>query len=166
MDLVTPHLTTSIAEVAEDGSFQEFKAACPSGIAFVPEPIDRQRTTKGLKSDYGDFMKWLRTAHPGLPIALPPDCPKIMLRSAEVWLPLVFLASDTSVQVFLGMVGNYLYDRAKGALKGEVPRVHLSLVYEDHRAGKAKRFDFAGDASELQKVIRRFDARNFFTDAP
>lgn len=166
MDLVQSHLVTSVVDVIDDATYRQFLGTTTSGLAFPPESVS-QNGTIGLKPDYGDFLKWLKTTHPQVAVTLPPaESPKAVLRSADIWLPLVYLAGDTSVQIFLNMAASYLYDCSKGILKGDVPRVHLSVVYEDHQAGKTKRLEFTGNADELNKVIKKFDPNNFFNDAP
>jgi hypothetical protein len=155
---------TSVTDVVDDTGHRQFLATCSTGIAFVPEPIGDQDVL-GLKADYGDFSKWLAAEHPRLVVTVPPDTSKIILHNADIWLPLVYLAADTSIQVFLNMVASYLYERAKGALKNEQPgRVHLSAEYQDWRAGKTKRLEFSGDSDALAKVIKRFDLKNFFDE--
>ncbi len=164
MNLVQSHLVTSVVEVADDAAYRQFFGNLATGLALLPEPVGQDGTV-GLKSDYGDFLKWLTVTHPRVALTLPPsESPKVVLRSADIWLPLVCLASDTSVQIFLNMAASYLYDCSKSALKGDAPRVHLSVVYEDRQAGKTKRLNFTGNADELNKVIKKFDPNNFFSD--
>lgn len=164
MNLVQSHCATSVVEVTEDTVYRQFAETVATGVAFLPEPTGHDGVI-GLKPDYGDFLKWLTATHPQVALTLPPDSRKVVLRSADIWLPLAYLASDMSVQVFLNMAASYLYDRSKGILKGDSPRMHLSIVYEDRKAGKTKRLDFAGNADELSKVVKKFDPNNFFNDA-
>lgn len=153
----------TVRDVEDDSDFQNFIATGALGLRFVPEPTGHQGAI-GLLSDYGDFAKWLAQQHPEVPATVASDAPKVVLRNSNVWLPLVHLAADTSVQVFLNMAASYLYDRAKGALKHETPKIHLSIVYQDKTAGKTKRFEFSGDAEALGKAVKRFDLDNFFDD--
>lgn len=164
MNLIQSHCETSVVDVIDDAAYRRFVEGLTTGVAFLPEPVG-QDGTYGLKPDYGDFLKWMAATHPQVALTLPPESPKVVLRSADIWLPLAYLAGDTSVQIFLNMAASYLYDCSKGILKGDAPRVHLSVVYEDRHTGKTKRLDFTGDADELNKVIKKFDPNNFFSDA-
>lgn len=74
------------------------------------------------------------------------------------------LSSDVSVQFYLNLVANYVYDKLKGALKGEKIRVRFSAVYEEPKTGVIKRFDFEGDEQALAKTIKRFDLNRFLDD--
>jgi|GEM_PF-985423 len=164
MDLVDNHLVRSVVDVDDAQPFQQFIADTASGIAVVPEVLASGGLPR-LKPDGGDFLKWLMSAYPEVNITPPPDSPKIVLHSADVWLPLMYLASDTSVQVALGIITNYLYDRMKGSLKSDRSVVDFSIVYEDRQSQKIKRLNFKGTAEDLAQVMKKFDANNFFNDA-
>jgi hypothetical protein len=156
-----PKLLVSTLE--DDSEYQAFVSEGGQGLRFVPDarsPGDPATLT----SDFGDFAKWVRQQSPSLRISVPADAPKLVLRSADVWLPLVYLASDTSLQLFLNMAASYLYDKAKGALKNDQARIHMSAIYHDKQAGKTKKFEFSGDADALAKAIKKFDLNNFFDD--
>lgn len=142
--------------------YNDYLNSTISGVRFIPEPYSGDTPT--LKADSGDFAKWLKSHFPELPLALPGPTPKVMLHSAEIWLPLVCLAADTSMQVFLNMAASYLYDKAKGALKTDQPRIHMSVLYQDKKEGRTKKFEFSGDQQALAKAIKRFDLDNFFHD--
>lgn len=151
--------------VEDDADYREFADATRVGIRFISE-AQYGGSPSSLKADFGDFAKWIRCMESDLPLEIPVGVPKISLHGADVWLPLVQLAADTSMQVFLNMAASYLYDKAKGVLKNEVPRVHMSVVYQDKKQGKLKKFEFSGDHEALTKAIRRFDLDNFFHEKP
>lgn len=157
-----PMLTVSTLK--EDAEYRAFLAD-GQGLRFVPEPYSPD-TLPSLPLDSGDFAKWVRQHNPSLAISIPTATPKVLLRNADIWLPLVYLASDISVQVFLNMAASYLYDKAKGSLKNEQPRVHMRAVYQDKQSGTTKEFEFHGDADALAKAIKKFDLNNFFDEAP
>ncbi|MBT3068395.1 hypothetical protein [Rhodoferax sp. U11-2br] len=148
----------------EDAAFSEYFGTTQAGIRIVPEPYGDSGSS--VKAEAGDFAKWVRSKHPEVPVLLPESVPKIVLHGAEVWLPLVYLAGDISMQVFLNMAASYLYDNAKGSLKTDQPRIHMSVVYQDKKLGKTKRFEFSGDGEALSKAIKRFDLDNFFDAGP
>jgi hypothetical protein len=132
-----------------------------TGVTFVPRSVHGKPV---LEADVGDFAKWLRQSNPDLAVSLPDETGRLDQRSNELWLPLMLLASDTSVSVMLGIVANYLYDRAKGLLASDKQKIHLSLVYEDEVAGKTKKLTYSGDPEGLAKVMKKFDANRFLDD--
>lgn len=91
-----------VATLEDDSEYQAFLSQEGRGLRFVPEPSS-PASPPSLASDFGDFAKWIRQHEPSIPISVPADTPKLLLRNADVWLPLVYLASDTSVQIFLNM---------------------------------------------------------------
>lgn len=147
----------------EDSAFRAFLAKNPSGLELVAEQYGEGKEV-ALKAEAGDFVKWLRTRNPQLRVALETTSPKLVLRSGDIWLPLVFLASDITLPVYLNLVASYLYDKMRGALKGERTRIHLCAEFEDKTNGKIKRFTFDGDAEALQKAIKRFDLNEFLDE--
>lgn len=148
-----------------DSACHAFADSTRAGLRFIAE-TQYGVSAASLKADFGDFAKWIRLQQPDLVIQIPEGTPKIALHGADVWLPLIQLAADTSMQIFLNMAASYLYDRAKGALKTDTPRVHMSVIYQDKKQGKTKKFEFSGDHEALTKAIKRFDLDNFFRDNP
>lgn len=134
-----------------------------NGIVIVPESYGEVGSSV-VKADAGDFIKWLKTESPNIETHNDIEVPKLVLRSGDYWLPLVYLANNIALPVYLNLVANYLYDKARGALKGDTTRVHLSAVYEDKEAGVFKKFDFEGDTESLQKAIKRFDLNKFLDE--
>lgn len=151
-----------VVDVTDDTAYRQF-AASNKGLALVPEEYGEKNELL-LKSDGGDFTKWLRAAHPDVPAVVQGQAPKLVLRSGDYWLPLVFLASDIALPVYLNIVASYLYEKMKGALKNDPTRVHLSVMYEDKESGKVKRFNFEGDAEALQKAIKKLDLNKFLDE--
>lgn len=154
--------TLTVHPISEDSAFSEYFKSTKAGVRFVPEPYSS--SVPSIKADSGDFAKWLRNQRPELPIFFPESVSKVVLHGADVWLPLMYLAGDTSMQVFLNMVASYLYDKAKGSLKTDQTRVHMSVVYKDKTQGITKKFEFSGSQDTLAKAIKRFDLDNFFDD--
>ena len=159
-----PKEVAEVITIDDDPEFQRFIETNPVGLAIVPKRW-RDYPEPVLPPDAGDFAKWLRANAPVSVKVIETD-KRLVLHSAEFWLPLVFLASDVSVQVYLNMVASYLYDKLKGALKGDAaPRVHLSAEYVETPDGRViKRFNFDGDLDTLKKVTKRFDLNKFLDD--
>ena len=164
-DSLEPTDSISVSDVSDDDIIRQEIASVNSGVVVLPESVGDDGIV-GIESDGGDFLKWLSSTQPGLEIKVPQDATKIILRSAEIWLPIIYVASDTSVQVFLNLVSSYIYEKCKGLLNGETARVTFSLVYETKKDRRLKRLEFSGDFAELQKIAKKFDINNFFEDAP
>lgn len=159
--------TKEVIEVltVDDPEFERFIETNPNGLAIVPARW-RDYPEPVLPPNSGDFAKWLRAKNPSVSVQVIKTDKRLLLHSGDYLLPLVFLASDVSVQVYLNMVASFLYDKLKGALKGEPPpRVHLSAEYIETPDGCViKRFNFDGDMDALDRAIKRFDANKFLDD--
>lgn len=163
MSQLEPKEVCKVITVEDDADFRGYLGANPSGLVMLAEPWG-DRPEPVMRQDAGDFVKWLKVNAPSIPVEVRKTEQRLFLQSGDCWLPLAFLASDVSVQIYLNMVASYLYDKLKGALKGEKPRVHLSAVYEDKANNTVKRFDFEGNIEALQRVIKRFDLNKFLDD--
>ncbi len=130
---------------------------------MVPE-ISGHKKQLSLKADAGDFAKWIRVNQPECKVELPKVESLLVLRNSDCWLPLVYLATDVALPVYLNIVSTYIYDKMKGALVGETVRIHLSAMYEDKKAGIVKKFVFTGDREALESAIRKFDVNEFMND--
>jgi hypothetical protein len=117
-----------------------------------------------LRSAGGDFAKWLRHNAPTIPVEVQKSDQRLVLRSADYWLPLVFLAGDVALPMYLNLVSNYIYEKMKGALKGDRTRIRFSAMYQDVSTGVIKRFDFDGDRESLKQAIKKLDPNAFFSD--
>jgi len=111
-------------ELDDDSDFRIFLEKQPIGIAVVHEGY-RDIEGSVAQPDSGDFVKWVRANKPDINIDVPTYDKQLVLRSNDYWLPLVFLASDITLPIYLNLVANYLYDKSKGLLKGETQRVDL-----------------------------------------
>jgi len=129
--------------------FEEFYSSS-NGIKIVPEFYNGTQE-KVLQRDSGTFAKWIHKNHTEINIDYDPNIKKISLHNNEYWLPLVYLASDTSVQIYLGLVINFLYDKLKGSLKEEKAKVNFSFEYKEGET--YKHFSYSGDVEGLKKFI-------------
>jgi hypothetical protein len=162
--LFEPKETAEVTTINDDPEFQRFIETNPVGLAIVPEQW-RDYPEPVLPPNAGDFAKWLRAYAPSVSVQIIKTEKRLLLHSADYWLPLVFLASDVSVQIYLNMVASFLYDKLKGALKGDTTRVHLSAEYEETPdGGVIKRFNFDGDMDALDRVMKRFNVNKFLDD--
>ena len=69
-----------------------------------------------------------------------------------------------TLPLYLNLVANYIYEKMKGALKGDKARMRFSAMYEDTATGIIKRFDFAGDEEALKNAITELHSNDFFRD--
>jgi hypothetical protein len=119
-----------------------------------------------LPNDEGDlnpetynFAKWVKKHRQDVSIQVAKAKGTTALKSSDFWLPLVFLASDVTLQIYLNIVSSYVYDMARGALKHDKGAVHLAAIYHDTASGKMKRFKYKGSVKGLETI--KFDANKF-----
>jgi len=161
MDVLEPKEICEISTLDEMQDFKNYLDSNPSGFKIVATEYP-DCAGLVLYSETGNFHKWVRRNKPGIHIEVQQADKRLTLRSGEYWLPLVFLANDVTLQIYLGIVANYLYDMMKGALKGEKQRVHLTAIFESNPEGTFKKFSFEGDIESLEKAITKFNLKKFY----
>lgn len=134
------------------------KVSTPSiGISFPVEKFSKEGVS-AVKSETGNFAKWLKAKNPELKIEMPTKEPKLILRNSDYWMPLAFLGSDIGLPIYLNMVSSYIYDCVKnGLLKGETTNVHVETVYTDKKQGVVKKFKYSGSLTGLQSLTAKMD---------
>jgi len=155
-----PENVCQVTQVVEDESFRDFLSRGEPGLAVVAEPFhDIEQPL--LRSDGGDFTKWLRDEHPDIVVEIP-SADYLVLQSSDVWLPLVFVATNIGLPVYLNLVSAYLSDRMKGNLESDKTPAHLSVEFLDGQSGSVKRLDFAGSPDSLRELAEKIDLNGFF----
>lgn len=129
-----------------------------SGIKVIPRPYS-SINEKTLFRDTGSFMKWLKI-NKNINIDYDSNVKKVSLNNNDFWFSLVYLASDTTLQIYLDLVVTYIYDKLKGSLQGEknTTTVHLSAQYKE--GNKIKEFTYNGPL----EGIKKFDPNKFFAE--
>jgi len=126
-----------------------------NGVFFRAKAKASGGTKPVLSSEAERFGKWIKQQHKEVQISIQ-KAPTLSLHSQEFWMPFVILASDYSIQVYLGLVTSYIYDRLKGSLKQDRHTVHLSVVYQE-ASGKFKRFEYKGSVEGLKACVKPVD---------
>ena len=130
-------------------------------ILCIPESVGRQSRHKVIMPQTYNFAKWVRKNKTDIAIDVAESEGIKSLHSHDFWIPVVILASDMSVQVFLNLVSSFIYDRIKGALKHDKTDVHVQVYYEETPHGTIKRFSYDGSVEGFEKVARRFKINKF-----
>jgi hypothetical protein len=130
-------------------------------ILCIPENITKQSSYNIVMAETYDFAKWLRKKRQDISIDVTQSEGIKSLHSNEFWMPIVILASDMSVQVFLGIVSSYIYDRIKGALKHDKSDIHVQAYYKETPDEVIKKFSYDGSVEGFEKVAKKFNVNKF-----
>jgi hypothetical protein len=133
-----------------------------TGIKIVPVAYNGC-VEKVLHRDSGSFAKWICKNHTDINIEYDPSAKKISLHNNEFWLPLVYLASDTSAQIYIGLVTNFIYDKLKGVLSRERNKAKVNFSFEYKDGDKHKAFNYSGSVEGLEK-FNTIDINKFFEE--
>lgn len=133
-----------------------YKIEADFDVAIIPQDYPDSETPV-LMPDAGDFAKWLKRAHPKINLYYDTPRTRIVLRAADYWLPLVVLANDVTLPIYLNLVSSYIYEKMKGTLRADTSKVHIEAVFADTNSGVYKRFKYDGDVTGLEKVMKKVD---------
>jgi len=148
-------------EVIEDDSDLATLQHNVKGILCVPEDIMNKSQPNVLTPQTYDFAKWVRRNKQDICIDVAKSEGIKGLHSHEFWIPVAILASDISIQIFLGLVSSYIYDRIKGALKHDKTSIHLQAYYKETPEGVIKKFSYNGSIEGFEKITKKFNVNKF-----
>ncbi len=152
--------TVNIETINNLQEYNPFLMSNQKGILCIPAAsLDSSRQHVVLPETY-NFAKWIRKNRKDINIDVLPSKGVQHLRSSDFWMPIVLLASDVSLQVYLGLVTSYLYDVIRGALKHDKATVHVEAIYKDSK-GTIKKFSYSGSVEGLGKTIKKIDINKF-----
>jgi hypothetical protein len=160
-NIFEPKDTHKIEAISDKHEFMSFIEKNPKGILCVPENVTKQSSHNVVMPQTYDFAKWVIKNKKDIAIDVSQSEGVKSLHSNDFWMPIVFLASDVSVQVFLGLVSSYIYDRIKGALKHDKATVHVEAYYKETTEGVAKKFSYEGSIEGFEKVAKNFNLNKF-----
>jgi len=152
------HLDEYLAQVQSKGAVEQ------QGILVLPTENWRKTGATVFMPETFSFVKWVRQNDAignRVNVATLEESKTADLRSIDYWFPLVYLFSDVSLQIYLNMVANYLYDRLKGALQSDKHTVDLEVLTEDKKAGRVKKFSYHGSYDGLKEIIKKIDVNEF-----
>lgn len=149
-----------IVDANDDTRYTEFLSKKPQGITMIAEAED-ENGVPILKSDAGDFNKWLSLAQPDLKVDTP-TAEHLILHHADIWLPLIYLSENITLSIFQELVSRYIYDRLRGALTTDNPRIHVSAEFIDEKTKTQKRFNYEGDAKSFDEKLKALTDNDFY----
>jgi len=160
-NIFEPKDTYKIEVINDNPELISFMQENPKGILCVPENVTKQSQYNVVMPQTYDFAKWIKKNRKDITIDVAESEGIKSLHSYDFWMPIVILASDMSVQVFLGLVSSYIYDRIKGALKHDNANVHVQAYYKETSEGVIKKFSYEGSVEGFKNVAKKFNINKF-----
>ena len=158
MKLLADKIEYKDADLNDGNSFKKYVGTNPTGLKIVHAKRGDNIVEQG---ETGNFVKWLRINNKNINVEYERGTSKLIMESHEIWFPLVFLANNIALPIYLNIVANYLCEKSKGLLQGENIQAHLNLIHEDKKTGKIKRLNFSGNHEALNSVIEKINLNKF-----
>ena len=137
------------------------------GVLALPSPNWRGTDDCVFLPETFNFVKWAkynRDIGAQISIAEVEKTKVADLRSHDFWLPIVYLFSDVSLQIYLGMVSSYLYDKLRGALQNESHTVDIEAYVEDKEKGQIRKFSYHGSYKGFEKIAKKINVNDLLDE--
>lgn len=157
--MVDKEVPFTLVEIEPKEKFAKF-IGDSEGI-FLSSVADFRECSEVMMPDTYRFAKWLKKNKPDLNIEIDKCENVIDLKSVEIWLPLIFLATNVVLPLFLNLVYDYLKSVFRGKLSEDDSKVHFRVIYKEK--DKFKEFKYNGPVEGL-KNIKQFDINDFMNE--
>ena len=125
---------------------------------IVAVPIKRSNNNYYFAQETIDFIKYCRQHDSEHAYdVLADDVEVLSLHSFDIWMPVLYIASNYLLPVALGLVSNYIWDKLKGREK-EPANVDVTFIVEEN--GTKKTIHYSGDAKTFQEKFEKIDINN------
>lgn len=103
-----------------------------------------------------DFVKFCRgnDQSTSIDILTEGDINVRSLHSFDIWLPVIFIASNVLLPFVVNLVSNFIYDKMKGR-EHEDANVNVDIIIKNGK--KEKRIHFDGDAKSFRDLMEKID---------
>lgn len=124
-----------------------------NNIVLIPQFYPRDGINKAFAYDTVSFYKYTKIKQKYASIGTytcEEPIPTLALHSNEIWLPVIWIASNILLPTTLNLISNYIWSRMS-CLKGENHIVHFHLITED-KEGILKKIKYDGPIEGLEKI--------------
>lgn len=128
-----------------------------AAVIILPEAQAEDGTRFMFRPDTGDVARYLAEEPSGIlsvEIASTDDeYAELALHGAELWLPTLLFASTNAhaINLTIGVLSNYIYDRIRGYLDREV-RVHSKIYVNAQKGTLSVTYD--GPADSFERIMK------------
>lgn len=124
-------------------------------ILILPSP--HKNSKYYFAQEAVSFVKYCRSINNDVKMDILADDDKIEIRdlhSFDIWMPIIWIASEILLPVATGLVANYIYERMKGREKEDCT-VKVSFIVRDGK--KTKELHYDGDAKAFKETFEKID---------
>lgn len=80
------------------------------------------------------------------------------LHSFDIWLPVIWVATNVLLPFAVNLVSNYIYDKLKGREEDDEAQVEVTFIVK--RKKEEKRLHYKGDAKTFKEAFDKIDLNN------
>jgi len=127
-------------------------------IDIMAVPIKYKENEYYFAQETIDFIKYCRQSDQNhtYDVLADGDIKVRSLHSFDLWLPVIFIASEVLFPIAINIVSNYIWDKSKGREK-EDKKVDITFIIKDKKNKKKKKIHYNGNADDFKKVFEKID---------
>lgn len=135
---------------------QKIKEQCmEQEILIMPESQDENGSV--FAQEAISFYKFVKSSDPNIKMDFYADRESIQeraLHSFDIYMPIIFVATNILLPFVVGLVTNYVYDKMKGR-EHEECTVKVKFIVQKGKTKKELTYD--GPAKEFEKAFKKID---------
>jgi hypothetical protein len=163
MTLEVKNEEINILDVIERSDLSSEKKAIlkKSKIILFPASFSTSHERGNFPSETPNLLKFIRVNYPEIMVDIFENSgeEKIQaLHAADIILPpIYFTIQNYTIDLIIGILGAYLYDKLKGIPDADKNRVKSEIFIEDRDKGLTKRINYEGPVSGLKRIEKISD---------
>jgi len=127
-----------------------------SKIILFPASFTSSHERGNFPSETPNLLRYIRVNYPKIDVEIfeNPNEEKIQaLHAADIILPPIYFAiQDHTIDLIIGILGAYLYDKFKGIPESDKNHVKSEIFIEDRNSGITKYVKYEGPVSGLNTI--------------
>ena len=103
-----------------------------------------------------DFIKFCRNHSPehSFDVLADDDIEIRSLHSFDIWMPIIFVASNVLLPIAINIVSSYIYEKMKGREKEDA---NVDVTFYVKKEGEEKYIHYSGDAKTFRDNFEKID---------
>ncbi len=132
-------------------------------IDFLAVPTRYEDQRYYFAQETVDFLKYCRIESPEHTFdILSDETAQIRsLHSFDIWMPVMWVASNVLLPLAVGLISNYIWEKLKGR-EEEPAKVDVTLLVKN--GAKEKSLHYSGDAKAFKEAFEQIDLNKMWSD--
>ena len=157
------NVTTDFSDYYSRNSISANTQSKMETIDFMAVPTRYEDQRYYFAQETVDFLKYCRIESPEHTFDILSDETSQIrsLHSFDIWMPIIWVASNVLLPLALGLINNYIGEKMKGR-EEEPAKVDVTLLVKN--GTKEKSLHYSGDAKAFKEAFEQIDLNKMWSD--